>query len=183
MTEKIKPIDIPALRAEMLKSISIYRRRALLTDMLRQFFGEVKRDKINARTAAKLHEKLTEEAPDLKVYGVDYQKKALATGEPNYLFDIHMYEMGDLRSCSLQLYKFAEDGSADLDNMLVAEGLWGSHAEFIESRLKGMPYSAQRFNTALEEMRKHAEHMSQPKGELFPVHPMSSAFQWYSLSK
>lgn len=181
--DRLKPIDIPKLRAEMLKTISIYRRRQTLANLIKSFFGQLAQDaKVDRRTAVKLHDYLIEMAPELRVFRVDYEKKDRG-GDlgPRYEFKVHMYDMDLCDKADFNLQSSVTSSGWDMDWLLSGDQFWEKHADFIESRLKGMPYAAQRFNAGLEELRKYARLMSMPPDGTTPVYPMSDAFNFYGL--
>lgn len=183
MSDKLPAIHFPTLRPLVLKAISDYRRRHTLAGVIRAFFGELKPDaNVTRTTADKLFKKLVDEYPDLRVFRVMYMKEPLITGSAVYKFTVQMYEMdSDLGNARFTLAKDAE-GQWAIENMLVADNLWGKHADFLEAKLKSLPYAVERFNKAREEMRKYAQSMSVPVGEMHPVWPLSDAFGYYRLT-
>lgn len=181
--DKLRPIDIPKLRAEMLKTISIYRRRQTLANLIRSFFGQLAQDaKVDRRTAVKLHDYLIEMAPELRVFRVDYEKKDRG-GDlgPRYEFTVNMYDMELCSKAEFNLQTSVTSTGWDMDWLLSADQFWEKHADFIESRLKGMPYAAQRYNAGLEELRKHARAMCISPTSMTPIYPMAEAFNFYTL--
>lgn len=183
MTDKLPVVHFPSLRPVVLKAISDYRRRDALAKVIREFFTALKAEaNVNRTLADKLFKKLVDEHPDLRVFRVLYTKEDLITGSAVYKFTVQMYEMDtDLGNAKFTLAKDAA-GQWAIDNMLIADTRWGLHADFLESKLKSLPYAAERFNKAREEMRKYAESMSLPPGENFPVWPLSDAFSYYRLT-
>lgn len=178
--DRLRKIDIPAARAEIVKSIAEYRRLAILTTMVEIFLREVDGRKIDARVASKFQLRLQNDAPVLKVYRVSYAKDGQTmSGRPVYKFCVFMYDMTNEKHTFSVNEK--EDGRLDIDGALIADRKWREHADFLEERLNKFAYHASKFNDMLQALHNAAEFAMMP-GDHFPVYPLGSHFQWYALT-
>lgn len=181
----LRKIDIAEARKSILKSISQYDRLQRLSDLLEPFLRALPQ-KVDRRVADKLHKLLTKQAPEVKVYRVAYTPGKTLTGQPEFGLRIYMYEMDDLGEMSLAVRPLVGLTEGDLvfwdvDNAMIAMRRWGKHADFLRERLTGFAYNANKFNEALDSLKKCAS-LACPKDELGPVWPLSQFLHWYQLN-
>lgn len=176
--EKLVPIDIPAARKAVLKSISEYRRQGRLAFLMRQFLESLQGKKVDKRAADKFHAKLVSEAPELKVARVIYTTdRSFGANLPIYKFAVECYEM-QRRTWEVRTN---ETGALLIEDAMVGDAQWIAMADALEERLPFLAARANSFNIRLKSLQDSCVFADGPPGTVGPLYPLSEFFHWYQL--
>jgi hypothetical protein len=185
--DRIVPIDVPKARAEILKSISEYRRLQQLADIVEKFLTELPPGKtVNARVAQRLHNKLVEH-PELRAHSVQYTPDKSVTGVPGFILKISMYDMDHVTSAAgytsfhVRAMNSTEGSGWDVPWAMMGHRFWGKSADHLDSLLTVFPHRARKFNEHLAELRALAK-LAEREDMVGPVFPLSDYFHYYQLT-
>ncbi len=174
---KIVPIDIPAGRKLILKSISEYDRQHALAEAVEAFFRANVGKKIDKRMADKLHLELLK-IDSLLVGRVGYEKKPgfpPLTGE-EYQFKVYWHGMHDTNFT----VRHTAEGAIDFDWLMMGHRYFQMEAQMLRDKIDVFAYRAGKFNEALAKLREASSFADAPP-PLGNIYPLSDMFHWYAL--
>lgn len=179
MSDALKFIDIPEGRKQLIREITVAKKRLTLHKALRDYISALPQKKMTATLASRAHEFLMKTYPELIVQRVTYDKRKSHSDRWMHAeLEIHWHDMESRR------YTVYQDADYRYDVMRTFGDFDAQHEREIahlEHALPRFAYHARKFNDALSNLIE-ASQFAKPEGSLHPAYPLSNMFAWYTLS-